>query len=152
MSAAGFYTTAAQVIPLIFVAIAFEGRAVWQRDLWATFGVSRGTMAGVRAIYLLFTLFFLVLGEASALWAIQSDAPIRFDSGYPAFGVLVGLVIGGASLFAQAFLQVLLEWGRGRDVNWTPAWIGKACVILVPVVATSMFGYGVLALLLGYEH
>jgi hypothetical protein len=132
-----FYTTAAQIIPLIFVAIAFEGRTIWKPELWERWAVSPDAMSLIRVIHLSVTTFALVVGEAAALWALGDNAPISFQAGYSGWIIGWCLGIGGMALIAQVSAHVALEFGP-RD--WLP---GKppAQLGLIVIGSTAIAGY-----------
>ncbi|HEX8690286.1 MAG TPA: hypothetical protein VF729_08585 [Solirubrobacterales bacterium] len=115
MGSGDFYTTAAQVIPLIFVAIAFEGRAIWKPELWEKWAISPHAMSWIRMIHMSMTTFALVIGETAALWALGHDASVSFEAGYPGWIIGWCLGIGGMALIAQVVAQVALELFGGAE-------------------------------------
>lgn len=144
-----FYTTAAQVIPLVFVAIAFEGRTMWKPDQWEGFGVSKEWMVLIRATHMVVTTFFLVLGEAAALWALGHDAPVRFDSASPASLVGISLVAGGLLLVAQVSVQIQLEYRDGELPNPNTAQVRQRLQVVlagVTIASVALAGYVVWAI------
>jgi hypothetical protein len=85
-----FYGMAANVIPLLFVAMAF--------DLRPRAGEAHGP---VRQILVLVIAAGMALGEASAIYGIAHDVPIAFGPGELSFFVLGGLLVGGAGVIGN---------------------------------------------------
>ena len=109
-----FFATTAQVIPLMFVAIFFEGRSVWKAEQWAGFAISRPQMAVIRAIHMFVITIAIVIGEATALWALGHEVEVSFGVGSAGWLVAASILLSGALLFAQVVAQILLEYRDGR--------------------------------------
>jgi hypothetical protein len=90
VSRADFYTTAAQVIPVIWLALVFESRVLEKRR------TRLGTLVEAGGMY------SLVLGEIAAFTVLASghdtDAALTF--------VIYGLALGGAALGYEVVLHI----------------------------------------------
>ena len=104
-----FHATAAQVIPLIFVAIAFEARTVWSLSSWYRFGYAKEDVFWIRIFLVIVPTFILIIGETAALWALAHDTEPRFEAGYPGWLIAGALYVGSFSLFLHFGLQIAFE-------------------------------------------
>lgn len=132
-----FFTTAAQAIPLIYVAIAFEGRAAWKPELWEGWTISPRTMSRIRLMFMSVTTWFLVVGETASLWALGRDLQFSFEAGTPGWFAGLSLGIGGVALIAQVSAHLLLEAFRPSNVLPMKASIQLGSIVLGLTAATA---------------
>lgn len=117
-----FYATAAQVIPIFVLALAFEFRFFEPRD---------ETVA--EALLLVSLLVALAGGEILALVALLTEDAERFTKPM----VLFGLVWGGIGLFVPLFVPRMRVLAQELTERWVRAIrIGWPLVLLAVVLAT----------------
>lgn len=103
-----FYAVAAQVIPLMFISLAFESRSKTflppeiQEGLNEQ-GARRVELLG--AWYTIFVTLVLAIGEMAALLGLRIRGPLNFSPLHTAWFVLAGLVIGGVGIIIPLMVR-----------------------------------------------
>lgn len=132
-----FYSTSAQVIPVLFLALAFETRAFGRLDQPPEKDV---LLAGIR----LYAFFLIVWGEAQALHVLSSGR--ASDRAHSA--VTAGLVTAGVLLAlepAVAFLRA----GVAQAPPQAKRYIAFALRALLIMVGIALMAIGVVLLVQG---
>jgi hypothetical protein len=137
---ADFYAVAAQIIPVFFIALAFEtqSQTFLPPELVGVRGGSRLRIAG--ACYTIVVTLFLVGGEVAALVGLKLDRPLNFEAFHTAWFVTLGLAVGGLGIVAPLALRQI--WViAGEFENLTPQKIWASIVIVLGVAV--LFAYTV---------
>ena len=139
-----FYIFVAATIPVLYVAFAFQERAsggFLPDSIFTSLGVKISPVLNAfRAIYTLCLVFFLMLGEVSAITGLVEPFPLSFHSFYLGWFVLICLSVGGIGVTAPAVmtqLAILLPLLSG---------IGRPASRILLVLAGTAFFYGFVSL------
>ncbi len=134
-----FYSTAAQVIPILFLAIVFEQRIWHGKEPFMYFGVETGS-AGDRlgkpiALLIVLLVGHLFVGEAFALAAISDGG--GFASRYIVWG---SIAFGGIIVVLPTLMLGLVglapAWTYEREIVWDhklAAWLFKILAVAASV-------------------
>lgn len=125
-----FYAVSAEVIPIIFIAVAVQQR-LFERSVATN---AEHQSAGFRdrwpkahALMLLGSIFFLLVAEVSALIALFYETDFRYTRFLVAFGLTVGAVLINAPYVVGQFQPVYDELPRWVQVA---TWIIGVLVLL----------------------
>jgi hypothetical protein len=128
---------------------------MWKPELWENYAISADAMGAVRAVHMLVTTFFLILGEAAALWALTHDPPVTFGWGDPAWLVASGLMVGSLSLIAQVSVQAALEM-KNDDASRRATLKGRvelrSMLAIICLASMAFVAYVVWAILSGLSR
>lgn len=107
--ASDFYSSAAQIIPVLYLALAFQTQGapfvndqLAQLLTWTTAQVQ--VARSLLAVVLTATL---AAGEAAAFYGMANSAPLAFTSGHTSTIVAWSMAIGGAAVIALPIVQAL---------------------------------------------
>ena len=117
-----FFSTTAQVIPIIVLTLAFEIRAKGDRDFWT-------------ALYVAPVYVVLFVAEAAALHVLVSAAP---STGWKWF-VGVATTLGGVAVLMPLFLEELNVIIGKQNVDRAIKNIPRAAAVWVPFFTALFF-------------
>lgn len=96
--AMSFYSVAAELIPVLVLALAVQGTALRVRGVAPNAHMLRALGESMSATVVAITIMCLAVGEASALWAVFVGHPV------PSGTIVAAIAAGFAGILIQAFL------------------------------------------------
>jgi hypothetical protein len=107
-----FFPIAAQVIPVLWLAMAFEqhsGAFVPDVVIGVFASPQSGSARVIRAVYALVVTVFLVVGEVAAIYGVVYQVDLTFTPGHVSSIAMAGLVVGGVGVVAPTVMTQVIE-------------------------------------------
>ncbi len=127
-----FYAVAAQVIPVLFIALAFETRSksFLPEELHEDQSKAGRRLEVTAACYSLVVTLFLAGGEVAALVGIRLGTEPDFHMFHTAWFVTLGLFIGGTGVVVPIALRQLWVISGGlENLGWFKVWLSVIVVV-----------------------
>jgi hypothetical protein len=154
VSGESFFSTSAQIIPVMFLTLAFEVRGEGFMPDEATVAILGKEQLRktefLRACYTTLVTIILVIGESAALLGLGHQSPVRFRIGDIGWVVASALVVGGFGIVSPLVIiqihQLLRTMPVARLRTSEHNVFGGALVVLAVATAISLI-VGVLVIL-----
>jgi len=143
VASSDFYALVAQVIPVFFIALAFETRSTTflPPELNNVRGIdsnrARRLVEVFGAWYTLVVTLFLAGGMIAALVGLRLGRPLDFHVFHTAWFVSLGLVVGGMGVvFPLAARQLLIVAGGLESITMLRLWMAIVVILGIAAIAT----------------
>ncbi|WP_327031831.1 hypothetical protein [Micromonospora ureilytica] len=125
-----FYATAAQVIPVLFLAMAFESRMLFRRpDSYIDDTDDPATWNGTQIVVVIFVTILMAIAEFAALVGLFRGKQVGLVNGLVWLGLTAGLI--GVIMPVVSFqVELLKQHLKSGGVRWVLVFVFVAMVIL----------------------